>query len=80
MSKITYLKTVLKSLGRIDSKTRLRIIESIEKIPQGDIKKLKGDNRPALYRLRMGKYRVIYHMENENIVIARVDTRGDIYK
>ncbi len=32
------------------------------------------------HRLRMGKYRVIYHIEDGNIIIAKVDSRGDIYK
>ena len=32
------------------------------------------------YRLRAGKYRVIFFIENENIYIVKVDTRGDIYK
>ena len=80
MSRIIYLKAAFKSLEKFDIKIRSKIIEAIEKIPQGDIKKLKGDNRPVLYRLRIGKYRVIYHIEDENIIIAKIDTREDIYK
>ena len=45
MSKIFYLKEAFKSLEKFDIKVRSKIIEAIEKIPQGDIKKLKGDNR-----------------------------------
>lgn len=80
MTKIVYLKRAFKSLETYELSIRKRIISNIEKIPQGDIKKLKGEKHPPLYRLRIGKYRVIYHIENENIIIANIDTRGDIYK
>lgn len=80
MTKITYLKSAFKSLDKYDIKTRKRIIESIDKIPQGDIKRLQGEKYPPVYRLRLGKYRIIYHIENENIIIVNIDTRGDIYK
>lgn len=80
MTKITYLKSAYKSLDKYDIKTRKRIIESIDKIPQGDIKRLQGEKYPPVYRLRLGKYRIIYHIENENIIIVNIDTRGDIYK
>lgn len=68
------------NLQKDDNSTRKRIINAIERIPQGDIKKLKGEKYPPLYRLRVGKYRIIYHIEDDNIVIAEIDTRGDIYK
>lgn len=80
MSNIIYLKSAFKALKKYDYDTRKRILDSIEKIPQGDIKKLKGEKYPPLYRLRVGKYRIIYHIENDNIIIAEIDTRGDIYK
>ena len=80
MSKIIYLKRAFKTLEDYDLNTRKRIIKAIERIPQGDIKKLQGEKHPSLYRLRIGKYRIIYHIENENIVIAKIDSRGDIYK
>lgn len=80
MNNIVFLRSAVKSLGKYDKVTRKRIINAIEIIPQGDIKKLKGEKHPALYRLRVGKYRIIYHIENQSIVIVGVDTRGDIYK
>ncbi len=80
MTKISYLKTAVKALEKCDFITRKRLIESIGNIPQGDIKKMKGENHLPLYRLRVGKYRVIYHIEDGDIVIAKIDTRGDIYK
>lgn len=80
MKKITYLKNAYKTLTVYDKDTRKRIIEAINRIPQGDIKKLQGEKYPPLYRLRIGKYRIIYHIEQDEILIAKIDTRGDVYK
>lgn len=80
MRKITYLKNAFKSLTEYDQDTRKRIITAIEKIPQGDIKRLQGEKYPPLYRLRVGKYRIIYQIDQEEIIIAKIDTRGDVYK
>lgn len=80
MKKLTYLRNAYKTLADYDKDIRIRIITAIEKIPQGDIKKLQGEKHPPLYRLRVGKYRIIYHIEENEIVIAKIDTRGDIYK
>ena len=44
-----------------------------------DIKKLKGCEE---YRLRIGKYRFIYQIKDDVLVIVmeKADSRGDIYK
>lgn len=46
-----------------------------------DIKKMKStlDN---LYRLRIGKYRAIFQIKNNELIILvfDIDSRGDIYK
>jgi len=34
---------------------------------------------PNLFRLRIGKYRALYYLDDEIIVIVKIDTRGDIY-
>lgn len=48
--------------------------------PQLDIKKLQGTNET--YRLRIGKIRIIYQVQNEKLLILVITagTRGDIYK
>jgi len=80
--KSVYLKTALKFLQKNDLKTRERIVNAIDKIPSGDIKMLQGDRKPPVYRLRIGKFRVIYHFDrNDNVlIIVKIDTRGDAYK
>ncbi len=82
MNKITYLRTAFKTLSKYDKTTQTRIVDAVDKIPQGDIKKLQTQNKPPLYRLRVGKYRIIYYVDidNNEIIIAKIDLRGDIYK
>jgi mRNA-degrading endonuclease RelE of RelBE toxin-antitoxin system len=44
----------------------------------GDIKKLKGHSPPE-YRLRVGKWRVMFEETSESIVILAIDNRGEAY-
>lgn len=80
MGEIQYLKSAFKSLQEYDKPTGKRLVEAINAIPKGDIKRLQGEKNPPLYRLRVGKYRIIYSIEDDGIVIAKIDTRGDVYK
>lgn len=59
---------------------QLRLYKAINALPQGDILKMSGKH--ALYRLRVGTYRVIYSFD-EGILLIRiveVGNRGDVYK
>ena len=81
MNKVNYSKQARKSLEAYDYKTSIRIKNAIEKIPLGDIKRLIGNKVPPLFRLRVGKYRIVYMYENEQTIkIIKIDTRGDIFK
>ena len=81
MNKVIYSKKAKKSLEKYDYKTSMRIINAINKIPLGDIKRLVGNEISSLFRLRIGKYRIIYMYEDEQTIkIIKIDTRGDVYK
>jgi len=45
--------------------------------PQGDIKKLQGRDD---YRLRVGKYRILYRVEPDTIIVTNIAPRGQAYK
>lgn len=77
---ISYSKTFVKKFEKYDSKFQLKIFEAIEKIPDGDIKRLVGNDIPPIYRLRISKYRVLFYMEDDVLQILKIDSRGDIYK
>jgi len=77
---ILYSKTFEKKFSKMDRKLQVKVFEAIEKIPNGDIKRLTGNDIPPIFRLRVSKYRVLFHMDSDNIQILKVDSRGDIYK
>jgi len=41
---------------------------------------MKGQKLKNIYRLRIGKYRIIFILEKEIIKILDIDTRGDVHK
>lgn len=78
--KISYSKTFEKKFSKFDKKLQIKIFDAIQKMPNGDVKKLSGNNIPPIYRLRVSKYRILFHMNEIQIQILKVDSRGDVYK
>lgn len=74
---IIYSKDAIKFLRKQTRQTQNRIISAIEKIPNGDIRKLKGRNG---YRLRVGTFRILFDEKGTIINIIDIDNRGQIYK
>ena len=74
---IIYSKSSLKFLKKQDADIQKRIIDAIEKIPAGDIKKLRGTD---IFRLRVGDFRVLYDDNGNVIAIIDIGSRGQIYK
>ena len=81
---IKYLKEAVEQLAKIPRNIRNGILKAIDErlsIYPTKFKPLKGE-LIGYYRLRVGKYRVIYKVNNETItvLIIRVDVRGNVYK
>lgn len=72
-----------KQLARIPNPDKGRLLAAIAALEEGiegrDIRPLSGRTD---YRLRVGKWRVLMDVDDENraIYINRVGPRGDIYK
>jgi mRNA-degrading endonuclease RelE of RelBE toxin-antitoxin system len=47
--------------------------------PSADVKKLAGITPPR-WRLRVGRFRTIYSIDSERIVILRIGDRRDVYR
>ena len=45
-----------------------------------DIKKLKSSEKRAYYRLRKGKYRAIFYIEENSYYVISVAKREEVYK
>ena len=78
--KISYSKTFEKKFSKYDRKLQEKIFYAIQNLPNGDVKRLTGNDIPPIYRIRISKYRVLFHMNEEEMQIIKVDSRGDIYK
>lgn len=81
MYKIVIRKPAKKFIDRLPMNEKRRVVAAIEQLPNGeDIKRLKGHN--DLLRLRIGDYRIIYSVDNGQLVVYIVDAgnRGEIYK
>ena len=78
--KILIKKRAKKFIDKLPQNEKQRIVEALEGLPQtGDIKKMQ--NHDGLYRLRVGNYRIIYEIDNGELIIIVIDVgnRGEIY-
>ncbi len=81
MYNIILKKRAKKFIDSLPLPEKKRLVRAIELLPDGeDIKKLKGHD--DLLRLRVGDYRVIYTVNNGELIVCVIDAgnRGDIYK
>ena len=84
MYKIEWKHSARKELKKLKKDDIPRIIKTVEDLslnpyPPGT-RKLQGCK--YLYRIRVGKYRIVYFVKNEVLVIEiiRIGHRKDIYK
>jgi mRNA interferase RelE/StbE len=72
----------LKDLKHIPKDDAIRVLDAIDNLTKGmagDVKKLT--NLSPEYRLRVGKFRVLFEIENEaQVVIYRVVHRREAYR
>ena len=80
MYQIIIKKKAKKFIDSLPVNERRRVVAAIELLPNGeDIKKLKGHDK--LLRLRVGVYRIIYTVDNGELIVYVIDagSRGQIY-
>jgi len=75
---IKYSKQAEKFLDGQNNRIFARITLAIDKLPDGDVKKMAGYKDK--YRLRIGGFRVVFTMKENDIIIEKIDNRGQIYK
>ena len=78
---ITYKKSVQKDLARLDKREARRILDRLEKElsrhPE-TYPTLKGEYA-GLRKFRMGDYRVIYAILDNQVLVLRIGDRKDVY-
>lgn len=83
---IEFNKDALKYLQKQDKATRSRIVRLLHTLSANpyhhelDIKRMQGTSQE--YRLRVGSLRIVYSIENNNLLIyvIKIGSRGDVYK
>lgn len=78
--KINIKRKAQKFINKQDKDQQVRLYKAIYNLPAGDIKKMQSFSNK--YRLRVGKYRIIFEWKANEILIdvTDADSRGDIYK
>lgn len=80
---VQYSRKALKFINAADRITQQRIKDGIDGLleipPKGDIKTMQGQP-VGTYRLRVGKYRIVYEIISDTLRILNIGSRGDIYK
>lgn len=80
--RLTYTHRAVRDLDAIDPATKRRIGKTLlryEKDPLAHAEPLK-DLDLGSYRFRIGDYRVIFDLAEEEIVVLRVGHRREIYR
>ena len=77
---IEYGASALDDLDGLPDRERAQVLRKIERLKfglQGNIKRLRETE--AMYRLRMGDYRVLFDVDDNVIIIRRIGNRKDVY-
>ena len=86
MIQLLFTDQAEKQLAKLDKSARVRIIASLgrlrEAYPVGDMRKMQGCD--DLWRLRVGDYRVVMHIDLVTAIITitviRVGHRREVYR
>jgi mRNA interferase RelE/StbE len=86
MIQILFTDQAGKQLASVDKSARLRIIASLDRLretyPVGDLRKMQG--YVDQWRLRVGDYRVVMHIDPATAIITitviRVAHRREVYR
>ena len=75
---VLYSRAAEKYLDKLQPATQKRIMDAIDELPGGDVKKLQGRHG---YRLTIGGFRVLFdYIDNDTIDVLLIGPRGDVYK
>ena len=80
--RIEYKASVERDLRKLGEASALRVLRKIEKtlVEEGRQGEALSGEFTALYRLRVGDYRVIYARTDEGYLVLRIGHRRDVYR
>ena len=79
---ITYKKSVAKDLKRIDKQNAKRILDKIDEelVEAPERFPALTGTFAGLRKFRVGDYRIIFAIMDDNVLILRVQHRKDVYR
>lgn len=80
--RLVYTQRAVRDIKKLEPETRNRIGKTLLRYQDEPLKhagKLT-DSRLGTYRFRIGDYRVIFDLQDNDIIVLRVGHRSDIYK
>jgi mRNA interferase RelE/StbE len=78
---VRFYRRAEKDLKKLPAKVQRRVADTIDKM-EDDISKVKAaklTGQDNLYRVRVGDHRVVFTKQGNEIVVARVGHRGEVY-
>ena len=80
--RLVYTHRAIKDVDNLDQKIKKRIGKALLRLEENPIANAKRlvDSQLGTYRFRIGEYRVIFDIEEDEIVILRIGHRSSIYR
>ena len=80
--RLVYTDRAIKDIKRLDALAKQRLAKALLRYVQDPLKYAErlADSKLGTYRFRTGDYRIIFDLEDREIVILRVGHRRDIYR
>ena len=82
MKQIEWTVVAIEDMAALDKGIARRIKQTVERFAvtgAGNVKRLQGIDPPE-YRLRVGDYRVRFHLQGEIVQVLRVRNRREAYR
>jgi mRNA interferase RelE/StbE len=80
--RLVYTQRAIRDIQKLDESTKKRIGKSLLKLEEDPLRYVEKltDFRLGAYRFRIGDFRVIFDIEDNEIVVLRIAHRRDIYR
>ena len=79
---LVYTHRAFRDIRRLEDNVKKRIGKSLERYREEPLKYASQliDSKLGMYRFRIGDYRVIFDIEDDEIIVLRVGHRKNIYR